>query len=135
MDAADPAGREHRDPRGVRRDHRRRHRRGRPAAARERRRQARPRGLAHRPAGAVASAGSAAVVEPDEQPPVVDRHGRRAPRRASRTAASEARRDLEVLRVRQAVADQGRFEGDDRPALGQGGRGVGVPGRPRTTDE
>ena len=32
---------------------------------------------------------------------------------ASRTAASEAVRDLEVLRIRQPVADQRRFERDD----------------------
>ena len=60
-------------------------------------------------------------VQTDEQPPVVDRDGRRhgaiglADRRLGR------RRDLDVLRIRQAVADQRRLERDDRGAVGQRG--------------
>ena len=65
------------------------------------------------------------LVEADQQPPAVDRDRRRD--RAGRPDRRLGRgRDLDVLRVRQAVADQRRFERDDRPALGQGGRDVGA---------
>ena len=65
------------------------------------------------------------LVEPDQEPAGMDRDGRRdRPGRADRRLGR--RRDLEVLRVRQAVADQRRFEGDDRPAGRQGGRDLGL---------
>ena len=91
------------------------------------------------PAGAVASASSAASSSPtSSRPPWIATVAGTAP--PVRTAASEAPGDLEVLRVRQAVADQRRFEGDDRPALRQrrrdlrvrrrGGRGWSAPVMP-----
>ena len=77
------------------------------------------------PGGAVASASRAAVVQPDEHASGVDRDGRRD--RAGRAHGGlRCRRDGQVLGVRQAVADQRRFEGDDRPALGERGRDLGA---------
>ena len=77
------------------------------------------------PAGAVASASRAASSSPtSSRPSWIATVAGTAP--AARTAASEAVGDLEVLRVRQAVADQRRFERDDRPALGQRGRDLRV---------
>ena len=64
----------------------------------------------------------ARVVEADEQPPVMDRD-RRRDRAGGADRGLRRLGDLDVLRVRQAVADQGRFRGR-RPA---GPR----PGRPR----
>ena len=87
-------------------------------------RRARPRGSAGRPCGptrpgAVASASSAAASRPtSSRPSWIATVAGTAP--AARTAASDARRDLEVLRIRQAVADQRRFERDDRAAGGEG---------------
>ena len=99
MDAADPAGGEDPDAGGVRRDHRGRHGRRGPAAVGERR----PRGSVGRPcgpipAGAVASASRAAVVEPDQEPAVVDRDRRRDVAPASPDRGLGRPRDLEVLR-------------------------------------
>ena len=121
MDAADPAGREDRDPGGVGRDHRGRDGRRRPAAVGQRGGEARPRRLADRARRRRGQRLEGRLVQADQQPPAVDRHGGRdraaRPDRRFRGAG-----DLEVLGVRQAVADQGGLEGDDRPALGQGRR-------------
>ena len=126
MDAADPARREDRDPGGVRRDHRGRDGRGRPAAVGQRGGEARPRGLADR-AGGRRRQGLERRPRPARR--AAARRGSRpwpGPRRPPGPPPPRRRRDLEVLRVRQAVADQGRFEGDDRPALGQGRRDLRV---------
>ena len=125
VDATDPAGREDRDPGRVRRDHRGRDRRGRPTAAGQRRRQARPGRLAHRAGGCRGEGEQGGLVEADEQPPAMDRDRRRdRPGRPDRRLGG--RRDLEVLRIRQAVADQRGFERHDGPALGQRGRDLRV---------
>ena len=73
------------------------------------------------PAGAVASAWSAASSSPTRSRPawIATVAGHRAAGADGRLGRA---RDLEVLRVRQAVADQRRLERDDRPALGEGGR-------------
>ena len=49
----------------------------------------------------------------------MDRH-RGGHRTALANGLLRGGRDLVVLRVRQAVADERRFERDDRPAVGQG---------------
>ena len=127
VDATDPAGREDRDPGRVGGDHRGRDRGGRPAAAGERRREARPGRLAHRTCGGRGQSREGGIVEADEQAAFVDRDRRRD--RAGRPDRGLGRLgDLDVLRVRQAVADQSGFEGDHRPALGQGRRDFGVDG-------
>ena len=125
MDATDPAGREDRDPGRVRRDHRGRDRGGRPTPAGQRSRQARPGRLAHRAGGCRGEGEQGGLVETDEQSPAVDRDRRRdRPGRPDRRLGG--RRDLEVLRIRQAVADQRGFQRHDRPALGQRGRDLRV---------
>ena len=121
MDAADAARREDRDPGGRSRDHRRRDGRRRPAALGQGDREARACRLPDRARGRRrerlegrrrparrAAARRARRPSPGRHPAV------------SRTAASEAAGDLEVLRIRQAVADERRFERDDRPALRRG---------------
>ena len=80
--------------------------------------EARPGRLADGPGGAVPRASRSSSARPDQEPPVADGHGGRhgaalADRRLRRAG------DLEVLRVRQAVADQRRFERDDRAPGGQ----------------
>ena len=114
VDAADPARREDPDPGRVGRDHRRRDRGGRPAAFGERDGQARPGGLADRcrPARSRARAAQPRI-QADEDPAVMDRDGRRD-RAALADRGLRRARDLDVLRIRQAVADQGGLEGDDR---------------------
>ena len=119
MDAADAAGREHPDPGRGRGDHRGRHRRRRPAALGQRDREARAGGLAHRAGRGRRQRLEGRRVQPDEQSAVADRHGRRHGAGRLAHGRLRGRRDLEVLRVRQAVADQRRLERDDRPALGQ----------------
>ncbi len=76
------------------------------------------------PAGAVASASRSAATQPDQQPALV--HGHR--RRDGATLADRGlggTGDVEVLGVRQPVADEGRLEGDHGAALGQGGLDLG----------
>ena len=120
MHAADPARREHPDPRRVRRDHRGRDRRGRPAALAERDRHRRPRRLAHGARRRGRERLERLRIQPHEQPPVPDRDRRR--HGAVRLAHGRLRRerDLEILRVRQAVADERRLERDHRPAVREG---------------
>ena len=59
-------------------------------------------------------------IQPHEQPPVADRDRRRhgAVGLADRRLRRE--RDLEILRVRQPVADERRLERDHGPAVGEG---------------
>ena len=76
VDAADPACGEHADPGRVGGDHRRGDGRRRPAAAGEGRGEARPGGLPDGPGRCGGQCLELSLIEPDEQPPVVDRHGR-----------------------------------------------------------
>ena len=93
----------------------------------ERRGEARSGRLAHRAGRCRGQREQRGLVEADEQPAVVDRHRRRdRPGRPDRSLRGG--RDLEVLGIRQAVADQRRFERHDRPALGQRGRDLGIDG-------
>ena len=125
MDAADPAGRKHPDPRGMGGDHRRRDGRRRPPAIGDGRCQARPGGLADGPGRSDRERLDGRVVQPDEHPTGVDRDGRRdGAGRAHGGLRSPG--DGQVLGVRQPVADQRRFEGDDRTALGERGRDLGA---------
>ena len=128
MDAADAARREDRDAGRVRRDHRRRDGRRRPAAVGECRRETRPGGLPDRSRRCRGQGGERGLVQADEQPPAADRDRRGdGPGRANRRLGRG--RDLEVLRVRQAVADERRFERDHGPALGQGRGHLGLSNR------
>ena len=100
----------------------------RPSWPPSRRRRAPPRGSAGPPCaptrGSRGQRRERRIVEADEQAAVVDRDRRRD--RAGRPDRGlRRRRDLDVLRIRQAVADQRGFQGDDRPALGEGGRDLG----------
>ena len=61
-------------------------------------------------------------VQPDEQRPVADRDRRRHRAVGLAHGRLRRRRDLEVLRIRQAVADERRLERDDRPAVARGRR-------------
>ena len=96
-----------------------------PSRRRERCRQARARGLADRSRGRRRERIEGLLVEADQQPAGVDRD-----RRGDRARGADRRLgrpcDVEILRERQAVADQGQFEGDDRPARRQGGRDLGA---------
>ncbi len=77
------------------------------------------------PAGAVARAMSAASSRPTSSRPAwTATVAGTAP--DARTAASDARRDLQVLGVRQTVADERRLERDHRPAGGQGRGHLGL---------
>ena len=125
MDAADAARREDADPGRRGGDHRGRHRRRRPAALGQRHREARPGGLADRAGRGRRERLERRRIQPDEEPPVVDRDGRRDGAIGLADGGLGCRGDLEVLRVRQAVADERRFERDDRPALGQRGGDLG----------
>ena len=104
----------------------------RPSWPPSRRRPARRRGSAARPCGPSprgrGQGHERRLVQADEQSPAVDRD-RRRDRAARPDGRLRGAGDLEVLRVRQAVADQGRFEGDDRPALRQGRRDLRVTTR------
>ena len=121
VDAADAAGREDPDAGGLGRDHRRRDRRRGPAALGQRDGQARPGGLADRAGRGGRERLQGRLVQADEDAAVMDRDRRRdratlADRRLRRA------RDLDVLRIRQAVADQGGFEGDDGRAVARARR-------------
>ena len=112
VDAADPAGGEDADARRMGGDHRRRDGRGRPAG-RQRRGQARPGGLADRTGRRRRRAPRA------QHRRARPGSGRRGSRRWPAPRPTPGRRpptprDLEVLGIRQAVADERRFEGDDR---------------------
>ena len=80
------------------------------------------------PDGAVASASSAVIVQADEEPAIADRHGGR---NGARFAHGRLRRprDLDVLRVGQAMADQRGLEGHDGPAGRQGRGDLGLDRR------
>ena len=119
MDAADPAGREDRDPGRVGRDHRRADGRGGPTAGGQRGGEARPGDLADRAGRRRRERLEIRVRQADEETAVVDGHGRRD---GARLAHRRLRRagDLDVLRVWQAVADEGRLEGHDRRAAAEG---------------
>ena len=120
MDAADPAGREDGDPGGVGRDHRRRDRRRGPAAGGEGRRQARSSRLPNRARRGGRQCLERAGVKPDQDSAFVD--GNRGWHGSGRTHSGlRGCGDLEVLRIGQTMADQGRFEGDDRSARGECG--------------
>ena len=88
-----------------------------PSSPPSRRRPAPRRGSAARPSGPTRRGRRERLeLRPRRARRAPARHGSRPSpgrRPTSRTAASDAVRDLEVLRVRQAVADQRRFEGDD----------------------
>ena len=144
MDAADPAGREHPDPRRVGRDHRRPDGRGRPAARGERGGEARSGDLADRAGGRRGERLEVRVRQADEEPSVADRDGRRdGPGRADGRLRRAG--DLDVLRIRQAVADERRLEGHDRPAVDErvghlrarcrGDRGYGLVGHRRSVPD
>ena len=92
-----------------------------PASAAARRRPGR---FAHGSRQVRSRAPRAVRLEPDEQPPAVDRDGRRH-RAGIADGGLRGPRDLEVVRVRQAVADQRRFERDDGPARAQGAGDLG----------
>ena len=125
MDATDPTGGKDPDPSGVGGDHGRRHGRRRPPAVGDGRCQARPGGLPDGSGRRGRERLDGRVVQPDEQASGVDRDGRRdRAGRADRGLRSP--RDGQVLGERQPVADQRRFEGDDRPALGERGRDLGA---------
>ena len=80
------------------------------------------------PAGAVPSDSRSSGPRPDQHPPVADRDRRRD--RAARADGRLGRPgDRDVLGIRQAVADERRLEGDDRPARGEGGARPRAPGR------
>jgi hypothetical protein len=117
VDAADAARREDVDPRCTGRDHRRRHGRCRPAARGERGGERRAGRLPDRALGRRGERDEVALREAHEQLPVPDRHGGRHRARLAHGRLGR-RRDLEVRREREAVADQRRLEGDDRPAAG-----------------
>ena len=115
MDAADPAGREDRDPGRVGRDHRRADGRGGPPAGGQRGGEARSGDLADRTGRCRRERLEVRVGQADEEPTVADGHGGRdGPRLAHRRLRRAG--DLDVLRVRQAVADERRLEGHDRRA-------------------
>ena len=82
------------------------------------------------PAGAVASASSAAASKPTNNDPSRTATVAGTAPSVSRTAASDAARHLEVLRIRQPVADERRLEGDDRPALREGRGDLGRDDEP-----
>ena len=125
MDAADPAGREDPDAR--------RHAPGssspRPSSPPNRRRRNAAASVGRaalrtEPAGRRRERLRARFVQADQDPAGVDRDGRGdgaglADRRLGRM------RDLEVLRVRQAVADERRLEGHDGAAVGERARDLG----------
>jgi hypothetical protein len=124
MDAADPAGREDADAGRRRGDHRCRDGRGRPAVGRERRRQVRPGGLHDRAGGRLRERFEVGLAKPDVDPAGADRDRRgRRPGLDHRGLGRAG--DLEILGIRQAVADQRRLEGDDRPAVAKSGRDAG----------
>ena len=125
MDATDPTGGKDPDPRGVGGDHRRRDGRRRPPAVGDGRCQARPGGLADGSGRGDRERLDGRLVQPDEHAPGVDRDGRRDGAGRAHGGLRSAG-DGQVLRVRKPVADQGRFEGDDRPALGERGRDLGA---------
>ena len=112
MNTTDAAGREHPDPRSVRGDHRRRHRRRRPASVGECRRQARPRCLTDGTRWGRGEREQGDLVEADEQTAAMDRHGRGHGARVADGGLGRLR-DLDVLGIREAVTDERRFEGDD----------------------
>ena len=88
-----------------------------PPAA-ERRREARSRGLADRSGRGRRERLQLRLVKADQdRPSWIATVAGMAP--GSRTAASEARATSRFWRVRQAVADQRRFEGDDGAAVGE----------------
>ncbi len=119
MHPADPAGGEDPDPGGMRGDHRRRHGGGRPPAHGERHGEARPRGLADRPRRRRRQGFEIDRFEAHQQPAVTDGdRGRHGPRRTHRGLGCPGH--LEILRIRQAVRDQGRLEGDHRMPGGNG---------------
>jgi hypothetical protein len=94
-------------------DHRRGHGRGGPAIRHEGRGEARSRGLSHGARRRGCQRLKLRVGQPNEQPPVVDRDRRRHGAGLTNGRLGAAR-NLHVGRVRQAVADQGGLEGDDR---------------------
>jgi hypothetical protein len=112
MDAADAAGREHTDPGRVGCDHGRRDGRGAPAARGDRGTEAGAGDLAHRALGRGGQCLEIVRGQADQQPSIVERDGRgHGARGADRELGR--RRDLEVLRVREPVADERRLERDD----------------------
>ena len=114
VDAADPARREDPDAGRVGGDHRRRDGRRRPATVDQRGREAGRAALTDRPGRRVASVSRSCRLETDQHPAGVDRDGRRdGALAADRCLGGPG--DLEVLGIRQAVADERRLEGDDRP--------------------
>ena len=70
------------------------------------------------PRSAVARASSSSSVKPDEEPAVADRDGRRNGARLADRCFGRAR-DLEVVRIREAVADERGLERDDGAAVGE----------------
>ena len=118
VDAADAAGREDPDARRVGRDHRRRDRGGGPAALGQGDREAGPGGLANG-AGRRGGEGVQGVgIEAHQHAAIVDRH-RGRDRATLADGGLRGARDLDVLWIRQAVADEGGLEGDDGRAVAQ----------------
>ena len=128
--AADPAGREDPDPGRMGRDHRRGHRRRGPAALGQGHGKARTGGLADRSGGRRRERLERRRVQAHEQRPVADRDGGRHGAVGLAHGRLGRRRDLEVLRVRQPVADERRLERDDGPALGERGGDLGGDDQP-----
>ena len=117
--APDAARGEHPDPGRERGDHRGRDGGRGPAAASQGDPEARPRGLEHRAGRRRRERLERRRIEAHEQSTIPDRDRRRHRAGRGSDRGLGRRRDLEVLRVRQAVADERRFERDDRAALGQ----------------
>ncbi len=119
VDAADAAGRMDRDAGGMRGDHRRGDRGGGEPGPGEGLGEGRPRRLLDRPRGGRRECLQLRGRQPDEHPAVHDGDRRRdGARLADRGLGGEG--DLEVRRVREAMADQRRLEGDDPLAVGKG---------------
>ena len=119
MDAPDPAGREDLNPDGTRGHHRRRDGRAGPAGRGQRCRECRPGCLRDGPGCRRRKLLELVAAESEQELPVVDRDGR--PYCAALTNGRFGPgRNLEVVRIWEAMRDEGRFERNDGTAASQG---------------